>query len=145
MFSFENNEDKYFSIKGYFTKKSFVVTNEFFFGRKIKDKNNGQILITNNGDATIINVVNGVQTYSAIESDSQHFQNLQMNDCAGNHGGTGFCQRQAGERFADCYKAEKDEFCDGFWSCIAVDTQPQVMLLIAAACGCSATPCSGNF
>jgi hypothetical protein len=118
-----------------------VITNDFLYGRKLKDKENGQIIITNNNDATLINIVNGVQTYSPIESQSIEFKALQMKDCEGNHGGTGFCQRQAGERFSDCYKSEKDEFCDGFWSCIAVDTQPQVMLLIAAACSCGASPC----
>ena len=64
-----------------------------------------------------------------------------MKDCMGNHGGTGFCQRQPGERFSSCYKAEKDEFCDSFVSCLAVDLLPPVMLLIAAACSCNATPC----
>ena len=142
MFNFENTSEKLFSIKGYFLNNKFIVTNDFLYGRKLTDKDNGQIIITNNNDATLINIVNGVQSYAPIESGSVQFKALQMNDCAGNHGGTGFCQRQAGERFSDCYKSEKDEFCDGFWSCIAVDTQPQVMLLIAAACGCSASPCS---
>jgi hypothetical protein len=141
MFNFENTSEKLFSVKGYFSNNKFVITNDFLYGRKLKDKENGQIIITNNNDATLINIVNGVQTYSPIESQSIEFKALQMNDCEGNHGGTGFCQRQAGERFSDCYKSEKDEFCDGFWSCIAVDTQPQVMLLIAAACSCGASPC----
>lgn len=141
MFNFENTSEKLFSIKGYFINSKFIITNDFLYGRKKEDKENGQIIITNNNDAALINIVNGVQSYSTIGSQSLAFKALKMNDCAGNHGGTGFCQRQPGERFSDCYKSEKDEFCDGFWSCIAVDTQPQVMLLIAAACGCGATPC----
>lgn len=142
IFNFENSSEKLFSLKGYFLNNKFIITNDFLFERKIEDKENGQIIITNNNDAVIIKIDNGIQSYSTIESQSLDFMALQINDCMGNHGGTGFCQRQAGEKFSDCYKAEKDEFCDSFWSCIAVDTQPQVMLLIAAACGCGATPCS---
>lgn len=142
IFNFENTNDRFFSVKGYFLKNKFIVTNDFLYGRKLEDKENGQIIITNNNDAVLINVVNGVQSYSTINSHSLEFKALQINDCLGNHGGTGFCQRQAGERFSTCYKAEKDEFCDSWISCLAVDTLPPVMLLIAAACSCNATPCA---
>lgn len=142
IFNFENTSEKLFSIKGYVLQNKFIITNDFLFGRKLENKNNGQIIITNNNDAMLINVENGVQSFRPIQKQAAVFKAFQMNDCAGNHGGTGFCQRQAGERFSDCYKSEKDEFCDGFWSCLAVDTQPQVMLLIAAACSCGATPCA---
>jgi hypothetical protein len=141
MMRFEDSPEKYYSVKGTFVKGTFQIASEFLFGRKVVDKNNGQIIITNNNEATMINIENGVQTYSQLGYNEAEYRIIQVTDCHGNHGGTGFCQREAGESFSTCYKAEKDEFCDGFWSCIAVDTQPQVMLLIAAACGCSATQC----
>lgn len=141
MMCFEETPEKYYSVKGYFSEGAFHITNEFLFGRKLTDKNNGQIIITNNNDATLINIENGIQSFTQLGYNDAEYKILQVKDCHGNHGGTGFCQREPGEKFSDCYKAEKDEFCDGFWSCLAVDTQPQVMLLIAAACGCDATQC----
>lgn len=53
------------------------------------------------------------------------------------HGGTGFCQRETGEAFSSCFKAETDEFCDSFISCVALATQPSVSIVIALACSCS--------
>jgi hypothetical protein len=141
MMRFEESPEKYYSVKGYFAKGAFHITNEFLFGRKAIDKNNGQIILTNNDDALVLNVKQGVQSYTQLGYKEAEYSIIQVTDCQGHHGGTGFCQREPGESFSNCYKAEKDEFCDGFWSCIAVDTQPQVMLLIAAACGCSATQC----
>lgn len=38
------------------------------------------------------------------------------------------------ETFKECYEREKDEFCDGFWSCLALDTNPAVVILIALHC-----------
>ena len=142
MFQFEETPEKLFSIKGYFKFNKFIITNDYLFERKIWNKNNGKIIISNKNEEVVINIFNGNQNILSPVTQSSENISIQMIDCAGNHGGTGFCQRQIGEKFSDCYKAEKDEFCDGFWSCIAVDTQPQVMLLIAAACSCSATPCS---
>ena len=138
---FGDSPDKLCSLKGTFSKGRFQIINEFFFARKMVDKDNGQIIITNNDDATFINVVGGVETYLRLNRKEADYRIFQTNDCQGRHGGTGFCQREQGESFSDCYKAEKDEFCDGFWSCIAIDTQPQVMLLVAGACSCSASQC----
>jgi hypothetical protein len=39
-----------------------------------------------------------------------------------------------GETFKECYNREKEEFCDGFWTCLALDTQPIVVILIALHC-----------
>ncbi|MCM5527883.1 hypothetical protein [Parasegetibacter sp. NRK P23] len=142
MMRFEETPEKYYAVKGYFSKGAFQITNEFLFGRKITDQNSGQIVITNNSDAILIDVENGIQFFTQLGYNDAEYRIIQVKDCQGNHGGTGFCQREPGESFSNCYKAEKDEFCDGFWSCLAVDTQPQVMLLIAAACGCNATQCS---
>ncbi|MBX9783111.1 MAG: hypothetical protein K2X48_07445 [Chitinophagaceae bacterium] len=141
MMRFEESPEKYYSVKGSFIKGVFQINSEFLFGRKVFDKNNGQIIVTNNNEAALINIENGIQSYSQLGYNEAEYRIIQVTDCHGNHGGTGFCQREPGESFSACYKAEKDEFCDGFWSCIAVDTQPQVMLLIAAACGCNATQC----
>jgi hypothetical protein len=141
MFYFKNNIEKLFSIKGYFLDNEFIITNDFLFERILKDKQNGQIIITNNDNATLIKLVNGKQIFSTIIRDSIKFKTQLITDCEGNHGGTGFCQRQSGEKFGDCYRAEKDEFCDSFIACLAAETQPQVMLMIAASCGCSAKAC----
>lgn len=142
MFQFDDNLEKLYSIKGYFKLNEFLITNDYLFERMGWNDNNEKIILTSNNDAVVINILNGKQTISPVANQSSELISIQMSDCDGNHGGTGFCQRQAGEKFSDCYKAEKDEFCDGIWSCIAVDTIPPVMLLIAAACSCSATPCS---
>jgi len=39
-----------------------------------------------------------------------------------------------GESFKECFKREQDDFCDGFWSCLAVETQPIISVLIAIHC-----------
>ncbi len=44
----------------------------------------------------------------------------------------------SGESFGTCYRAESDEFCDSFVSCVALATQPSVAILIAIACSCNA-------
>lgn len=138
---FEESPEKYYSIKGTFSKGVFNITNEFLFGRKLIDKNNGQIVITNNNEATLINFENGIETISQIGYEEAEYSIIQVNDCLGNHGGTGFCQREPGESFSACYNAEKAEFCTGFFSCLALDTVASVLILIASACSCGATLC----
>ena len=131
--SFSNNPDKFMALKGKFINDKFVILKELLFIRHLTSKGNGRVLILNGTDALEINSVNGYETissFSLANSEKMIFNIVE-------HGGAGFCQREQGESFSNCYKAEKDEFCDGFWSCLAVDTQPQVMLLIAAACSCT--------
>jgi hypothetical protein len=48
----------------------------------------------------------------------------------------GFCQRQKNQTFGQCYKHESDEFCDSFISCLAINTQPTIHIVIAVACSC---------
>lgn len=50
--------------------------------------------------------------------------------------GSGFCQRQGGESFGNCFSREVSEFCDGFVSAVAFSTNPSISVLIAAACSC---------
>lgn len=66
-----------------------------------------------------------------------------VDDCYGNHGGTGFCQREPGESTSVCYKAEVDEFCDDLLGCEGL-LYWQVHALILASCSCSATLCPGT-
>lgn len=98
---------------------------ELLFERHIVDANNGYVDITKNGETARMEFKNGTRSISAR--------------MAGNfHGGSGFCQREGKESFGECFKAESDEFCDSFISCIALATQPQVAIIIGIACSCKA-------
>lgn len=141
MMQFDTTPEKIYGVKGTFIQGQFVPDTELLIGRKRVDQNNGQIVIVKGQEALLVEVRNGIETISPLSEQEAKGTFLQVKDCAGNHGGTGFCQREPNESFADCYKAEKDEFCDDLFSCLAVDTQLWIMLLIAAACQCSATQC----
>lgn len=94
MMKFNDSPDKYYSVKGTFIKGSFLVSTESLLGRKIVDKNNGQIIITNNDQATLITFTNGIQNYSQLGYADAEMKIIQVKDCQGRHGGTGFCQRE---------------------------------------------------
>lgn len=104
---------------------------ELLYERRMKDDTNGTIDITKNGETVRITFVNGVRT---IGDNSKNLRTAELDY----HGGSGFCQREKNEKFSDCFKAECDEFCDSFISCIALSTQPSVAILIGVACSCSA-------
>jgi|GEM_PF-7113224 len=57
--------------------------------------------------------------------------NLQKRPCDEHPEGSG---ENGEETFKECYEREKDEFCDGFWSCLAIDTNPAILVLIAIHC-----------
>jgi hypothetical protein len=125
MANFKNNPNKMYAVssKG----------DEMFYVGKMKDQANGEIAVLKGNEAVIISVVSGKTTITGLDKEqwANHFA------LARHGGGPGeFCQREPGESFSACYKAEADEFCDSFISCIAVNTQPQVVLLIAASCSC---------
>lgn len=141
IFRFLDDPNKLFGVKGYFLNGKFNFMKEILVGKKLQSVSNGEAVILNGHEGLIIKSVNGIDEISPINEEQGRLKIIQVDDCLGNHGGTGFCQREAGESFSSCYKAEKDEFCDGFFSCIAVDTQVPVMLLIAGACSCSASEC----
>lgn len=105
--------------------------NEILYAGIMKDQQNGWMAIYKSGEGILIEIKNGQPTITDLnEKWNTYFAFL--------HGGQPgeFCQREPGESFRKCYAAEKDEFCDSFISCIAVDTQPFVAIAIAAACSC---------
>ncbi|WP_018612095.1 hypothetical protein [Segetibacter koreensis] len=106
-----------------------------YSGMMQPDGRNGRMAVLKNGEAVLITVSNGVAVIDDLDRKQwKYYFTAQY------HGGHGFCQRMAGESFSNCYKAEADEFCDSFISCIAVDTQPLVVIVIAIACTCKAKP-----
>ncbi|HEY9704188.1 MAG TPA: hypothetical protein V6C58_17185 [Allocoleopsis sp.] len=141
IFRFKNDINKFYAVKGTFSKSSFTINNEYLYGREMVNSNNGRIILTNNDEALEISYSNGLRTIKNMNFTEATFNVIQVTDCQGNHGGTGFCQREPGESFSACYNAETAEFCDSFISCIALNTNPTVPILIASACSCSATQC----
>jgi hypothetical protein len=99
---------------------------DVLFTRRITDEKNATVEIQKGNEVAIINIQDGQKRISGRTA---------MLD----HGGKGFCQREAGESFSTCFKAETDEFCDSFISCVALATQPTVSIVIAIACSCNAS------
>lgn len=147
---FKNSANRMLLLKGLDNNGSFVLTSEYLLDREVQNEKKGRIMITsstkekllvsyNDGGKAYQNLtpqktttsVNGKVSYKAID------------DCEGNHGGVNFCQRESGESFSACYKAEVDEFCDAVVSCAAL-LYWQVQALIIASCNCSATLCPEN-
>lgn len=139
--TFTTTPNKVYAVKGAFVKGIFVAQSELLAGKKITEKGNGKVVILKDNEGLIVTAQNGQETITSLDQKDAEWKLQQVKDCAGRHGGTGFCQREPNESFSTCYKAEKDEFCDGFFTCLAVDTQVSVMLVIAASCECSATQC----
>jgi hypothetical protein len=141
IFKFKETDDKYYSVNGSFNKTGFYLEDELLYGRdKITDEN-GSVYIIKNNEAIEINYQNGSRSINEVNTSKAEFQIIQATDCQGNHGGTGFCQREAGESYGACYNAETAEFCDSFVSCVALATNPTISVLIGLACSCSARPC----
>lgn len=84
----------------------------------------------------IVEIQKGSEIVTLTIDDGQKL--ITSRTAVDDHGGNGFCQREAGESFSTCFKAETDEFCDSFISCIALATQPAVSIVIALACSCHA-------
>lgn len=117
MATFKGNPDRIYAT----SEKGDVL-----FTRHITDKKNASVDIQKGGEVATINIRDGQKCISG--------RTVLLN-----HGGNGFCQREAGESFSTCFKAEADEFCDSFISCIALATQPAVSIVIAIACSCNAS------
>ena len=111
---FRENPDRF-----YFTSQN----GDFLYTRNIIDEKNATVEISNGHETVTVNLADGKKNIATRTADWDH-------------GGTGFCQRETGESFSACFKAESDEFCDSFISCIAMATQPTVAMVIAAACSC---------
>ena len=98
---------------------------EVLYERHITDVNTGYVDLMKDGQTVRMDFRNGTRSINARTTLEEH-------------GGKGFCQHEKNENFSDCFKAECDEFCDSFISCIALATQPSVSILIAIACSCDA-------
>lgn len=117
MAKFKGNPDRIYAT----SEKGDVL-----FTRHITDEKNATVEIQKGNEIAVINIKDGEKRISSRTADLYH-------------GGSGFCQREAGESFSTCFKAETDEFCDSFISCIALATQPTVSIVIAIACSCNAS------
>jgi hypothetical protein len=127
MARFKNNANRIYSVSSLGTEVLYVGL--------MRDARNGQMAVLKKGEAVLINVKDGFAEIKDLDRKQWGYYFTTQY-----HGGRGFCQRMKGETFATCYKAEADEFCDSFISCLAVDTQPIVVIVIAAACSCDAKP-----
>jgi len=122
----------------------FHISKELLFTRKISAPNNAVIgILKSDGEALYVDIRNGIGEIKDINEAkyNSEFKFYLTKDCQGNHGGTGFCQRQPGESFGACYQAEAAEFCDSWISCVMLATNPLIPATIATACSCSATLC----
>ncbi|TDH26775.1 hypothetical protein EXU57_08160 [Segetibacter sp. 3557_3] len=123
------DRDQYYGVKLH----GGIATTEVLFSRKMKDNQNGSIGLWKDNEAIIIDYEDGKRTIRAMTGPEYKIYFAKEY-----HGGSGFCQREAGETFAQCYNAESDEFCDSFVSCIAIATNPHIPVLISIACSCRA-------
>jgi hypothetical protein len=105
---------------------------ELLYARNMNDDRNGVIGILRGNEAIMIRFTDGKREIVDITPKEYGVM------FAKTHGGSGFCQREKGESFGACYKAESDEFCDSFVSCVALATQPGVAIVIGLACSCYA-------
>lgn len=93
-----------------------------------------ELIVKKSGFAELIFFNKKDSVYTSFSLDNKATvisKELSLNSEAG-----GLCQREKGEKFKDCFKREADEFCDGFFSCIAIATHPVISILIAALCSC---------
>jgi hypothetical protein len=97
---------------------------DVLFSRNIIDEKTATVEVQKGYDIVTIHIQDGKKKITSRTADLYH-------------GGTGFCQRESGEAFSTCFKAETNEFCDSFISCLALATQPSVSIVIALACSCS--------
>ncbi len=127
MAKFKNNPNRIYAVSS--------LRDEVMYAGMMQDGTNGRMAVLKEGEAVLITVKDGVTEINDLDRKQWNYYFTTQY-----HGGPGFCQRIPGETFSTCYKAEADEFCDSFISCIAVDTQPIVAIVIAVACSCKAEP-----
>ncbi len=125
MARFKDNPNKIYAVSS--------LGNEILYSGNMRDEKNGSIGLMKDGEAIAIEFDDGNKVIKDITNGQ--FQNKYATEF---HGGNGFCQREAGESFGTCYRAESDEFCDSFISCVALATQASVAILLAIACSCNA-------
>ena len=115
MAKFKGNPDRIYAT----SEKGDVL-----FSRSIIDENNAIVEVRKGHEIATVLIQDGEKSITSRTADLYH-------------GGTGFCQRETGEAFSTYFKAETDEFCHSFISCVALATQPTVSIVIALACSCS--------
>ncbi len=125
MARFKDNPNKMYAVSS--------LGNEILYSGNMRDEKNGSIGLMKDGEAIVIEFNDGNKVIKDVTNDQ-----FQIRFATEFHGGTGFCQREAGESFGTCYRAESDEFCDSFISCVALATQASVAILLAIACSCNA-------
>jgi hypothetical protein len=125
MVKFKDDPNKVYAIN--------TLGSELLYSNMMKDDRNGTIGIMKNGEAIAIEFKDGVKNIRDLGANE--FENRFAKEY---HGGSGFCQREKGESYGACYRAESDEFCDSFISCVALATQPSVAIIIGLACSCNA-------
>jgi|GEM_PF-6886265 len=155
VFTFIGSDVKTFGLQGFLSEDKFLILNDLFVDKIIEADGTRTLVILKNNDLIGLNYKNGeeisqdlylsnkVNITNLVQLNLFDFntltnQKINFDDRYGNHGGNGFCQRERNETFAQCYKAEKDEFCSDFFSCIAGDLVPAVSMLIATSCSCKA-------
>ena len=139
---FKGNTERMLVLKNQIIGDVQVKIAEFLLDRTLESDEVGFIRTkTNKNEVFLTNFNSGFKEIKNINSknDSGTIKTFST-DCAGNHGGTGFCQREPNEKISDCYKAEVDEFCSDFASCAGL-LYWQVHILILGSCSCSATQC----
>jgi hypothetical protein len=125
MARFKDNPNKIYALN--------TLGSELLYSNMMKDDKNGTIGIIKNGEAIAIEFTDGARVIRDIKMEE--FENKYARNY---RGGSGFCQRERGESYGACYRAESDEFCDSFISCVALATQPSVAIVIGLACSCNA-------
>ena len=158
VFPYLNSENKSLAFKGFFSWDHFKIINEIYV-EKIKNEGKTITLVSKDNDYFLINSSENLDILQNIDLGQERLNivdfkqqlkvsslmsldskrvNVAFDDKYGNHGGNGFCQRERNETFAQCYEAEKEEFCSDIFTCLAADLSPAVSILIAALCSCSA-------
>ena len=126
-------KNRYYAVKA-IKSGTLIVKDELLYASNMQDDSNGKIAIRKNGnDALLIEIRKGAMTFRDLNKNEfqAHFME--------NSKTMGFCQRESGQTFSECFKHEADEFCDSFISCIAIATNPQVSVVIGIACSCNAS------
>ncbi|WAC42049.1 hypothetical protein [Pedobacter sp. SL55] len=133
-------KDKALVLKFSIIGSNYVEDNEFVVERKLESKEVGFFKIqTRENEVFQAHFDNGIKKVEEVVKTSDNRQ-VQFDDCYGNHGGTGFCQREPGESISACYKAEVDEFCSDLLSCAGL-IHWGVHAVILASCSCAAKMC----
>lgn len=144
LFPFRNDTTKSYSIYGYVAANEYITDGEVLISlEKNADESYTKYIVKNQEAFTATVTKNGTMTYQDLNViPSEKWDIIQTTDCQGRHGGTGFCQREPGESFGACHRAEVDEFTDDFLGWLYYHAnQILVDATIAAACACSATQC----